>query len=144
MKPYSIFSKAARFIALLSSTIGLTVALGATAYAVDNTPLRESTASASEAVAEGRPCGGPKGLTCRTGLTCVDNPSDNCDPRKEGMKCPGTCMANIVKEGSIEQPCGGPDRLACRGGMICVDDPSDDCNPLQDGMKCKGRCVPET
>lgn len=140
MKSYSIAGIAARFIALLTLTVGLTIGLSMTAHA--QTDASGSTsASQQEGAIDGRPCGGPSQLTCREGLICVDNPGDDCNPRQDGLKCPGTCKVNITKEDEIDRPCGGTTGYNCRGGMICVDDPSDDCNPTQDGAKCKGICV---
>lgn len=38
------------------------------------------------------PCGGFAGLTCPDGRTCVDDPSDNCDPDNGGADCIGMCV----------------------------------------------------
>lgn len=37
-------------------------------------------------------CGGIAGFPCPDGMTCVDNPSDDCDPKKGGADCPGMCV----------------------------------------------------
>jgi len=141
MKPYSISGIAAHLAALLTLMM-LTIGLNMPAQAQTNAAERGASASSQqEGAIDGRPCGGPMGLTCREGLICVDNPGDNCDPRREGSKCPGTCKVNLVKEDDIQRPCGGTTGYNCPGGMVCVDDPSDDCNPTQDGSKCKGICV---
>ena len=120
--------------------MGLTIGLSATTHAQTDASAGTS-ASQQEGAIDGRPCGGPSQLTCREGLICVDNPGDNCDPTRDGLKCPGTCKVNIVKEDEIDRPCGGTTGYNCSGGMICVDDPSDNCDPSKDGVKCKGICV---
>lgn len=37
-------------------------------------------------------CGGIAGFPCPSGMKCVDDPSDNCDPTKGGADCPGICV----------------------------------------------------
>ena len=39
----------------------------------------------------GQACGGITGAQCPEGKTCVDDPSDTCDPTKGGADCPGIC-----------------------------------------------------
>jgi len=36
-------------------------------------------------------CGGIAGIQCPHGETCVDNPYDECDPKRGGTDCPGIC-----------------------------------------------------
>jgi len=36
-------------------------------------------------------CGGFAGTPCPDGMTCVDDPSDDCDPSKGGADCIGVC-----------------------------------------------------
>jgi hypothetical protein len=38
------------------------------------------------------PCGGFGGLQCSDGMTCVDDPSDTCDPMQGGADCMGMCV----------------------------------------------------
>lgn len=40
---------------------------------------------------EPQACGGIAGIRCPEGKTCVDNPADDCDPKKGGADCPGIC-----------------------------------------------------
>lgn len=123
MKPYSILGAVAHFAALFILTAGLTAGVHAqTTYKSD------------------RPCGGPNMLTCPGGTICVDDPSDQCDPTKDGAKCMGVCVAGTTT-GDVKQPCAGPNGLLCPGGMNCVDDTSDKCDPTKDGAKCPGFCV---
>jgi hypothetical protein len=75
-------------------------------------------------------CGGFAGFPCPEGLSCVDNPADDCDPANGGADCGGVC-ANIA--------CG-PRAGRCPGGFACVDDPDDDCDPAA-GAACAGLCV---
>lgn len=37
-------------------------------------------------------CGGIAGFPCPAGKTCVDDPSDNCDPTQGGADCSGICV----------------------------------------------------
>jgi hypothetical protein len=37
-------------------------------------------------------CGGIAGMPCPAGLTCVDDPSDTCDPTRGGADCGGICV----------------------------------------------------
>lgn len=39
-------------------------------------------------------CGGIAGIACPEGLTCVDDPSDSCDPKAGGADCGGYCMSS--------------------------------------------------
>eukprot|EP00993_Chasmostoma_nieuportense_P001122 NODE_202_length_2704_cov_109.017850_g188_i0.p1 GENE.NODE_202_length_2704_cov_109.017850_g188_i0~~NODE_202_length_2704_cov_109.017850_g188_i0.p1 ORF type:complete len:855 (+),score=163.21 NODE_202_length_2704_cov_109.017850_g188_i0:131-2566(+) len=79
-------------------------------------------------------CGGLIGLRCRTGLNCVDDPSDSCDPNNGGADCAGLCVAG---------PCGGIAGLPCERGSVCKDDPTDNCNPDKGHQDCIGICVPD-
>ena len=38
-------------------------------------------------------CGGIANLACPSGLRCVDDPCDSCDPTKGGRDCGGICVA---------------------------------------------------
>ena len=41
----------------------------------------------------GPECGGFAGIQCPSGLECVDDPSDGCDPAQGGHDCGGICRA---------------------------------------------------
>ncbi|MBX7115300.1 MAG: hypothetical protein K1X64_13305 [Myxococcaceae bacterium] len=96
----------------------------------------------------GQFCGGLAGLQCPTGLTCVDDPSDFCDPQNGGADCGGICVAadagtpdgGHVADAGHGQFCGGLAGLQCPGGLTCVDDPSDFCDPQNGGADCNGFC----
>jgi hypothetical protein len=45
-----------------------------------------------------RACGGIGGLQCPDGLTCVDDPSDTCNPEQGGADCMGMCVKSEVKK----------------------------------------------
>jgi hypothetical protein len=135
MKPHSIFSGAARLLALLVLSIGLTIG---TNGPVDAQEAMQGQASGGT---KQLPCGGPSVIQCPRGMSCVDNPHDKCDPTKEGLNCPGTCVAGSGAVQKVKAPCGGPSRISCQGGMICMDDPADKCDPTKDGLDCKGFCV---
>jgi hypothetical protein len=52
----------------------------------------------------GQPCGGIAARLCPQGSTCLDDPTDNCNPLKGGVDCAGICTCN-------------PPRCA---GILCV------------------------
>lgn len=146
MKTYSVFSVAARFTTLLALTLGLAMGLGGNVQAQDG--MHEGYKSDSKShhmdkkeLPKELPCGGPSVIKCPRGMSCVDDPSDKCDPTKDGLNCPGKCAMGGGKESTVKQPCAGPSRIKCAGGMICIDDPSDNCDPTKDGLDCKGMCV---
>lgn len=80
-------------------------------------------------------CGGLAGKPCPDGMTCVDDPSDDCDPAKGGADCMGIC-----EKSDAPVSCGGFAGKPCPDGMTCVDDPSDDCDPTKGGADCIGVC----
>jgi len=82
-------------------------------------------------------CGGIAGIPCEGGETCIDDPSDDCDPKHGGADCGGICVS--VGSGAF---CGGIAAIPCEGSEHCVDDPSDNCDPKQGGSDCGGICVP--
>ena len=45
----------------------------------------------SEGECMGQQCGGFLGTLCPEGMICVDDPTDNCDPRNGGSDCIGIC-----------------------------------------------------
>ena len=49
-------------------------------------------------------CGGFGGLECPDGLTCVDDPADDCDPNKGGADCIGVCEPTPIKHPPIKHP----------------------------------------
>jgi hypothetical protein len=49
-------------------------------------------------------CGGIAGFPCPGGGTCIDDPSDDCDPDRGGADCGGLCVCDVVgtcKEGYV-------------------------------------------
>jgi hypothetical protein len=79
-------------------------------------------------------CGGFAGIECPGGLLCIDDPSDDCDPKNGGADCGGIC---VEPGGSF---CGGFGGIECPEGQVCVDDPGDDCDPDNGGADCGGIC----
>lgn len=51
-----------------------------------------------------RLCRGFLGLQCGAGLQCVDDPRDDCDPKRGGFDCMGICVETgwpeMKKDGS--------------------------------------------
>jgi hypothetical protein len=43
-------------------------------------------------------CGGIAGLSCPDSLICIDDPSDNCDPKNGGADCIGICVTAPGKQ----------------------------------------------
>ncbi len=43
-------------------------------------------------------CGGFAGIPCPEGLTCADDPKDDCDPNQGGRDCGGVCQAEEKKK----------------------------------------------
>jgi hypothetical protein len=43
-------------------------------------------------------CGGIAGFPCPAGKTCVDDPSDNCDPTRGGADCSGICVSSPAQK----------------------------------------------
>ncbi|HYQ30326.1 MAG TPA: hypothetical protein VER04_24015 [Polyangiaceae bacterium] len=84
-------------------------------------------------------CGGIAGIPCPKGQTCVDDPSDDCDPQSGGADCGGMCV-------TAPEPafCGGIAGIPCPNGQECSDDPNDDCDPKNGGADCGGICVTPT
>ena len=78
-------------------------------------------------------CGGIAGIPCDAGFTCVDDPTDSCDPTKGGADCGGICVA--------PKTCGGIAGIQCDAGFTCVDNPNDGCDPAKGGADCGGICV---
>jgi hypothetical protein len=37
-------------------------------------------------------CGGFAGIKCKGGKLCVDDPTDDCDPKNGGADCGGICV----------------------------------------------------
>lgn len=109
-------------------------------------------------------CGGFAGLKCPGAGTCVDDPSDSCDPKQGDADCNGVCecsgaavlcpagaifdnspgvCACVTKTPPPPPPavrCGGIAGIQCPGGGKCVDDPNDGCDPNNGGADCGGIC----
>jgi hypothetical protein len=104
-------------------------------------------------------CGGIAGIQCPGAGTCVDDPSDGCDPNNGGADCGGICQCSgapiMCPIGEVfdfspsvcacapKAPvvhCGGIAGIQCPGGGRCVDDPSDSCDPNNGGADCGGIC----
>lgn len=71
----------------MRTSIPAIVALG---FALTVTACR-SEAPVERPVKESISCGGLAGFGCPAGLTCVDQPDDDCDPNQDGADCIGVC-----------------------------------------------------
>ncbi|WP_437779307.1 hypothetical protein [Sorangium sp. So ce1097] len=76
-------------------------------------------------------CGGITSRGCGGTNQCVDDPDDDCDPRRDA-DCGGLCVG---------EPCGGFAGFACDWGYVCVDDLRDTCDPDNGGADCPGTCL---
>lgn len=47
---------------------------------------------------EQQACGGIAGIPCPEGKTCVDDPRDDCDPKRGGADCPGICKGGKYQQ----------------------------------------------
>ena len=70
----------------------------------------------------------------------MDDPRDNCNPKKGGADCGGICVVK-KKEQPTDQTCGGITGKQCPKGYKCVDNPKDSCDPKKGGADCPGLCV---
>jgi hypothetical protein len=69
-------------------------------------------------------CGGIAGIPCPGEGECVDDPSDDCDPRNGGADCGGICICP-------QNPCL---TALCPSGTRCVArDCAPSCEPVDDG-----------
>jgi hypothetical protein len=136
MKTYSISSIATQVVAL----VGLIIGLSGPAHAQDSTGQEASGSQSKSSKVPKQPCAGPSAITCPGGMKCIDDPSDKCDPTKDGINCAGICVAGAPVS-KVKQPCAGPSGITCPGGMTCVDDTTDNCDPTKDGVNCIGMCV---
>lgn len=98
----------------------------------------------------GQPCGGFLGTPCEgAGKVCVDDPSDDCDPKHGGADCIGICVGGngsspilAVRAAPKFATCGGFTGKPCNNpDLTCVDDPRDSCDPNNGGADCSGICV---
>jgi len=121
----------------------LVLASGMTAVAQDSensSGRQKSAATPKSSRISHPPCGGPGAIPCPGGMRCIDDPTDSCDPEKDGINCPGLCAAG-VSVSKAKQSCGGTTSITCPAGMACVDDTADNCDPTKGGIDCAGMCA---
>jgi hypothetical protein len=74
-------------ITRLVCSVGLVAVLAMGAVTLISTPTVEAAGGPG-----GQPCGGFAGLECPgPNQICIDDPRDNCDPKKGGADCIGIC-----------------------------------------------------
>ena len=54
---------------------------------------------------KGATCGGITGIPCPEGCICVDDPGDDCNPKRGGADCSGTCKR--APTSPPDQDCSG-------------------------------------
>lgn len=65
----------------------------------------ETSADQDEALKPGAQfCGGFANLQCPSGYTCVDDPTDGCNPAKGGADCGGYCKKAAPKGNACKDP----------------------------------------
>lgn len=89
--------------------------------APDSTLLDNQQASVEQGVPFDT-CGGFAGFECDPGFTCVDDPTDGCDPDRGGADCGGWCLPN-----------GGGNGNGGNASGQCAENPS---NYLADAETC--------
>jgi hypothetical protein len=119
-----------------------------------------SGAMSTTPIATKTPCGGLSGSKCGDGATCIDDPSDACDPNNGGAGCTGICVSlscgagkscpasyKCGDDGACHAvkltTCGGLELKPCPGGTKCIDDATDGCDPKTGGVSCPGVCMPQ-
>jgi hypothetical protein len=91
---------------------------------------------------EGPFCGGIAGIACPGAGVCLDDPSDDCDPRAGGADCGGVChcqavgvctngmhwddSADVCGCVADENPCGD---VTCAPGLVCCNASCGICTP---------------
>lgn len=66
-------------------------------------------------------CGGFAGFGCDGGLTCIDDPVDDCDPATGGADCGGICIEGDVASCELVGcPADGSSCTNCFGGWTCL------------------------
>jgi hypothetical protein len=66
----------------------------------DLTPSSSSVSSMSSSVSSAIFCGGIAGIQCPSGMDCIDNPNDSCDPKHGGADCGGICVTGSSSSSS--------------------------------------------
>ena len=65
-------------------------------------------------------CGGFAGFTCDSGLNCVDDPVDDCDPATGGADCGGICVEGDAASCQITGCADGGSCTNCFSGWQCL------------------------
>src|SRR5688572_5121031 len=93
----------------------MTLALGCSSSSEDT-----KTGDSESELRRRRICGGFAGLSCPSGQTCVDDPSDSCDPNAGGADCSGICKVIETPPPPPPTPPPSEDRM-CGGfaGLPC-------------------------
>jgi hypothetical protein len=98
MKRYSLLSTAAQ----LATIIALSMSLAGGAHAQGAQGNMSSSESRSSKTPK-QPCASPL-IKCPSGMKCIDDPSDKCDPAKDHINCAGICVAGASVNKSSPVP----------------------------------------
>jgi hypothetical protein len=108
----------------------------------------DGQATCTPAQSDGRFCGGFAGIACPGAGSCVDDPSDDCDPERGGADCGGICACSGAAVSCLagDQFDDSPDVCAC----VPAEPEPDACAAVRcrAGTHCearrdRARCVPD-
>ena len=108
---------------LLSSALlaGLLACTQSQAPSPDDPAAGDSGAKPDDSSEPAPTCGGLAGTACPDGLTCVDDPSDDCDPARGGADCLGVCSeAEPRQTGECEPAAGSGQRYVGHSPDACA------------------------
>ena len=78
-----------RLITLAIFIVALTGGMNAVAQDQGGASAQGGQGAAKSSKVPHQPCGGPSAITCPGGMRCIDDPTDKCDPKKDGINCSG-------------------------------------------------------
>lgn len=113
--------------------VGCVIADGGSPGADDARSIEEADDTSQELR---RFCGGIAGIPCEDGGICVDNPADDCDPKRGGADCPGIC----IKKGGGGLGGGKCGDLICPPGTHGCNCACENAACVPDGMMCLAVC----
>jgi len=110
----------------------------------------QDAAEVAQANEDGMFCGGIAGIPCPDGYTCVDNPFDDCNPKKGGADCGGVCVVTPDCDAEGRDYVSTDPAMCARMSFWCppgfehfADSCGCGCEPTMPGEACGGNwCEP--